>query len=146
MVTQFEPSSIQVMTYNGQKKQFELKTFKLFWKYSEKNSRSAWKKNKRTIRIYPHDLKKIIEPFLNYSAKENWTIWGINLSRKGINLRHRASSKKTWAVWKVFGYSRGWNWVGNLAMWSWQFGNVELPIWRCDLAMRWHGCGQVFFF
>jgi len=46
---------------------FELKTFKLSWKYSEKNSRNAWKKNKTTIRIYPHALKK-----------DNWTFFPIS--------------------------------------------------------------------
>jgi hypothetical protein len=54
----------------------------------------------------------------------------INLSEKGINLRHKATYKKII--------------LGNLETiplfqrmkWSWRFGNVELAIWRCDLAMR----------
>jgi hypothetical protein len=42
---------------------FELKTFKLFGKYSEKKSKSAWKKSKRTIKISPRFKKKTTEPF-----------------------------------------------------------------------------------
>jgi len=32
--------------------------------------------------------------------------------------------KLFWVVWKVFCCSRGWNGVGDLTMWSWQFGGV----------------------
>ncbi len=95
------------------------------------------RKIKEPSEFTPTLKKKIIESFFQLVNKwklNDLLFWGINWSRKGINLRHRATCKKLfWAVRRVFGHSIGWNGVDNLV------------IWRCDLAMRWHGYGQVFF-
>jgi hypothetical protein len=76
---------------------FELKTFNFFENMVKRTLEAVGRKIKEPSEFTSTIKKKTIESFFELVGK--WKLnslffWGISLSRKGINLRHRATCKK----------------------------------------------------
>jgi hypothetical protein len=76
---------------------FELKTFNFFENMVKRTLEAVGRKIKEPSEFTPTIKKKTIESFFELVGKwklNNLLFWGINLSRKGINVRHRATCKE----------------------------------------------------